>query len=29
MLAHDISMDWLMGKQKAESAAEQFIAAQS
>lgn len=28
MLAHDISMDWLMGRRKAETAAEQFIEAQ-
>jgi hypothetical protein len=28
MLAQDISMDWLMGRRKAESAAEQFIEAQ-
>lgn len=28
MLAHDISMDWLMGRRRAESAAEQFIEAQ-
>lgn len=28
MLAHDISIDWLMGKRRAESAAELFIEAQ-